>query len=229
MCILHRWTCSVRPTVFRRAVHVITGEFLVPGKFSSSVLVALVAISRENMTNLHGDAVRKAHRGLGPLNLQAEISQQGQPSLKRLVHIRFGVSNALYQIWSVLHQEMSVQLNHGGDVQRRWGRVNLLGGWGGGAWPRHMCHPHQPSAVCSSRSHTPSFCGMWATHSGMGFEGNGLESFPLCSKVQLERFNWLFIPSVLARFSLLYCRSLQKHKYRRVDIYFPVIFTLTLG
>lgn len=57
----------------------------------------------------------------------------------------------------------------------------------------------------------------------MGFQGNGLieyKSFPLGSKPQLERFNWLFILGVLAWFSLLYCRSLQKHKYRRMDIYF---------
>lgn len=89
--------------MFRRAVHIITGEFLVTRKFSSSVLVALVAISRENMTNLHGDAVRKAHRGLGPLNLQTEISWQesrfqpiGPAQLEKAVSHPF---YALYQIW----------------------------------------------------------------------------------------------------------------------------------
>lgn len=81
MRILYWWTSSVCPTVFRRAVHVITGEFLVPRKFPSSlanagVLVALVVMSRENMTNLHSDVVRKAHRGQGPFQSQTKISRQ---------------------------------------------------------------------------------------------------------------------------------------------------------
>lgn len=116
------------------------------------------------------------------LGRKVAFSPSGQPSLKRLFHILFGVFTLFIKfgrsfIWKcqMLHWIMAVIFNADEDTWISWW------GGGGGGWPRHMCHPHQPSAVCSSRSHTPSFCGMWSTHrSVMGFQGQAhqIQEFP---------------------------------------------------
>lgn len=173
---------------------------------------ALVALSRENMTNLHSNVVRKAHRGLGLLDLgrkylsrKVAFSRPSQSMSKRTFKVLFGV----FVIKVGRSIRKSVLINDGIDVQFWRGHVKLLTRRCLTSAPVsrtsavQLCAPHSFTHPCRVRR--DPFVDLWSDISFqragvMGFQWTGLlqilshtlveyKRFTLSSKTQREGFN----------------------------------------